>query len=96
MKQRNYEMDKPPGDVDKTVPFSTKKATPVPAPHPAIAQLLGQRVKSTEQRLAELELDVFKLVEAVVDLHRAAEEQAKLTTYIVKALVYLSNKIQGE
>jgi hypothetical protein len=50
---------------------------------------------ASEQRVTNLENDMRRAITMLVDLERGLEEQAKLSTYLTRALVHLAEKVTG-
>lgn len=70
-----------------------KRVTPVPRNENPPVQ---SNVKTEEQKVAELQLDVGRLISSVVDLDRVIEQQARLVSTMIRAMVHMNNKIEGK
>lgn len=52
-------------------------------------------IKTEEQKVIDLQLDVGRLITSVVDLDRVIAEQAHLIGMLVKALTYMDSKLRS-
>ena len=51
-------------------------------------------VRTEEQKVAELQLDVGRLITSVVDMDRTIAEQSHLIGLLVKAVTYMDSKLR--